>query len=291
MPCVGYDRPLLFLLLALVVPTLLWVVAGALSRSPEQSAGLQFVTATLGVLGLLTPIGVAAALILPRDDLREDVRRRLLRAPVGGVRMVVAAAALMPGALLVATAVSVALGGSAEQFLPRGSASFTPGLLPAWFVVIGAAVLEELAWHSYGTDALVSRMRVLTATLVFSVYWALWHAPLAGIRGMYQAEVVEDGWVTTATFILSIPIFMVLMNWLYFRSGRCILVAVVFHVAANVGNEILRTESGTKLIQTLILALACILVLWHDRALFLGSPRAVVETARIPVVEESRVAA
>lgn len=62
------------------------------------------------------------------------------------------------------------------------------------------------------------------------------------------------------------------MNWLYYRCGRSIWIAVLFHLCANVGNELFRTSPGTKVIQTLILVPVCIWVLWHDRALFLTRP-------------------
>ena len=127
-------------------------------------------------------------------------------------------------------------------------------------------------WHSYGTDALLTRWSMLRTSIVFGVFWVAWHAPLAGIRGYYQAEVVDEGWATGLNFVVSIFAFVLLMNWVYMRSGRCIGIAVLFHLAANFGNEVLRTDPGTKIIQTAVLAALCAAVLWKDRALFLARP-------------------
>ena len=32
------------------------------------------------------------------------------------------------------------------------------------------------------------------------------------------------------------------MNWLYYRGGRSVLLAIVFHLAANFGNELFQTD-------------------------------------------------
>lgn len=135
------------------------------------------------------------------------------------------------------------------------------------------AVLEELAWHSYGTDALLSRFSLFAASLVFTVYWALWHVPLGLVKGYYHRELVAQGWLYTANFVASMVVFVLLMNWLYLKSGRSIMVALLFHLAANLGNEIFQTHPDSKVIQTGILLLWTAWVLWKERALFFRRPK------------------
>jgi len=65
---------------------------------------------------------------------------------------------------------------------------------------------------------------------------------------------------------------LVLMNWLYYRSGRSVLVVIVFHLSANFGNELFQTHPDTKLIQTALLLVLAAVVVWHDRRLFLTTP-------------------
>ena len=56
--------------------------------------------------------------------------------------------------------------------------------------------------------------------------------------------------------------YVLLMNWLYYKTGRNILVAIVFHITAGYFNEIFDTHPDSKIIQTgLLLILATILVL------------------------------
>ena len=269
-PVVGrYRRPWLFFALATAIPWALWLLAGALSRQGDHPV----LVALLALAGLCAPIAVAFAMVWPDAVLRADVWRRLTN--VGEVRWWAWAVAVLvlPGALLLGTGISLGFGYSPDQFLFRDGYSFTGGgLVPAWLTLALAPVLEELAWHSYGTDALASRWTVLRSSLVFGVIWFLWHVPLATIEGLYQAEVVETGWLASLNFGLSVFPFVILMNWVYYRSGRNILLTMLFHLVANFGNELWQTHPDTKVIQTAILLVVCVVVVWRDRELFLTRP-------------------
>ena len=263
---------MLFYLLATAIPWAFWFAAAYLSNLAEQTPAIGLGTAVLGLAGLAAPLAVVAWLVRNRADLRADIVRRLL-CPLGVRRgITIGAVLLLPASLLAAQAISLLFGYGPEQFLVRGGFTFSAGLLPVGVLLVGAALIEEVAWHSYGTDALVGRMRVFTASMLFTLIWALWHLPLAFINGYYHNEVVETGWLHTFNFPLSMVAFVVLMNWLYFRTGRSILITVVFHATANVGNEIFMTHPDTKIIQTALLLIVAAVVVVRDRELFFGSP-------------------
>ncbi len=224
----------------------------------------------LGVCGLVAPIFVVAFLVRRRADLRTDILRRLLPRRISWFHFAVTML-LLVSSILAAQAISLAFGYSPEQFQLRGGFTFSAGLLPVWFTLIGAAFFEELAWHSYGTDALVRKMSVFTASLVFTLFWALWHLPLGFIKGYYHNEVVEMGWIHVLNFPLSMVAFVILMNWLYFSTGRSILIAVLFHITANLANEVFMTDPDTKIIQTILLLIVAGIVVLTKRELFFGS--------------------
>ncbi len=266
---VHYGNPVPFFLLATAFPWAFWFGAAYVSRQPDPS---RLWISVLGLAGLIAPVVVAWWFIGRDPVLRRDVARRLVGRGALIAWIAVAAVFLLPASLLVATALSVPLGYDPGQFQLREGFSFTAGVVPVWIVLIAASILEELAWHTYGTDALASRMRVLTATLVFTVIWALWHLPLGFIEGYYQNEVAEEGPLHVANFVFSMVALLVLMNWLYYRSGRSVLVVIVFHLSANFGNELFQTHPDTKLIQTALLLVLSAFVVWHDRRLFLTTP-------------------
>lgn len=266
----GYDRPVAFYVLATVFPWMFWFSAAYLSHLSDQTAAVQVWTAAFGVCGLVAPVFVVVFLVRRRRDLRADMIRRLLPRHVSWFYLVVTLLLLL-ASILAAQAVSLLFGYSPEQFQLRGGFTFSAGLLPVWFTLIGAAIFEELAWHTYGTDALLRRMSVFTASLVFTVFWALWHVPLGFIDGYYHNEVVESGWIHVLNFPLSMVAFVILMNWLYFATGRSILIPIIFHVTANLVNEIFMTHPDTKIIQTILLLIMAGIVVASNPKLFFGS--------------------
>ena len=110
--------------------------------------------------------------------------------------------------------------------------------------------------------------------MVFAVYWVVWHVPLSSINGYYQSNVMLSGWIYSLNFVLSLFPFVVLMNWLYLRTGRNVCVAVVFHTTAVAFNEAFQTHPDSKVIQTGLLLLLTSVVLWRERVLFFQKPSA-----------------
>lgn len=267
-----YRHPWRFYLLSTAIPWVLWFTAGWLSHRPDASIATRVLIAVLGLGGLVAPLGVAWALVRQDPVLRADVLHRLVNVREVPAWAWAVAVFLLPGALLLGTALSLPLGYSPDQFLLRGGVSFTAGLIPAWLTLTLAPVVEELAWHSYGTDALASRWTVWRTSLVFGLIWFFWHVPLGTIHGYYQAEVVETGLLASINFGVSVFPFIILMNWVYYRSGRNIPLTIVFHLVANVGNELFLTHPDTKVIQTGILLLVCVVVVWRERGLFFTKP-------------------
>lgn len=263
-----YRHPGKFYALSLGIPWILWFSAAALSRIVPGNAAIVLAYSILGIAGLASPMVVALAFFLSDPELRRDGLRRIFNFGKTRSSFYILAATLMLASILAAQGISLLFGRSVSQFAFATRLSFSAGIYPAWFVILIAPILEELAWHSYGTDALRSRFSLITTTIIFSVFWVLWHVPLAFIRGYYQSNVVDSGWIYSLNYAASLFPFMILMNWLYYRTKRNILVAVMFHLSANVFNEIFATHPDSKVIQTALLLLICVPVLVIDRRLF-----------------------
>jgi hypothetical protein len=59
------------------------------------------------------------------------------------------------------------------------------------------------------------------------------------------------------------------MNWLYYKTGRNIVVAIIFHITAGYFNEIFATHPDSKIIQTgLLLVFATIVVIKEKNFFF-----------------------
>ncbi|MDH5712070.1 MAG: CPBP family intramembrane metalloprotease, partial [Gammaproteobacteria bacterium] len=219
-------------------------------------------------IGLLGPVAVSYWLISRDAALRADVYSRFFNFSAVRPVYIVIACGLMPASILLAQAISLLFGYSASQFVITGGFTFTSGIFPVWFMLVIAPILEELGWHSYGTDCLRNRMNVFKTSLLFGVFWGIWHMPLAGIRDYYQSNIVETSWVYGVNFLVSIIPFVLIMNWLYYKTGRNIILVTVFHITAGFFNEIFATHPDSKIIQTvLLLALTVVLVI-NNRAFF-----------------------
>lgn len=263
-----YRRAPTFYALSTVVPWTFWFVAGYIShRTPYGDQQLQ-VASVLGLFGLMSPMFVSLWLIARDPELRSDVSGRLFNfASVKPVYLFVACF-LMLASILLAQAVSLLFGYSSSQFVITGHFTFSSGIFPVWFLLLIAPIIEELAWHGYGTDCLRSRMNLFNASVLFGVFWGIWHVPLATIRDYYQSNLVETGWIYSVNFLVSIVPFVLLMNWLYYKTRRNILVPIVFHITAVYFNEIFATHPDSKIIQTLLLSILATVIVWRERDFF-----------------------
>ncbi len=272
-----YNRPFLFYFLATAIPWIFWFTAGFISNITPRFAMQMELTSGIAFVGLLGPIFSCCWLLRDNRELWLDIYRRLFNVKSVKPVYIVIACCLMPASILLAQAVSLLFGYSASQFVITGHFTFTSGIFPVWFLLIIAPVLEELGWHSYGTDCLRSRFTLFTTSIIFGLFWGCWHMPLATIHDYYQSNVVATGWIYGVNFLVSIIPFVLLMNWLYYKTDRNILIVTVFHITAGFFNEIFATHPDSKIIQTILLLAITIVVVLNDRDFFFQMEIAEIE--------------
>jgi len=73
---------------------------------------------------------------------------------------------------------------------------------------------------------------------------------------------------------------VLVMNWLYYRCGRSILVPVIFHASANMSAELFMTHPDSKLIQTGVLLIFSAAIVIRDRSLFFDRPASASELSQ-----------
>lgn len=252
----------------MLIPWILWFTVAYISHLPGQSSFLIFIQALLAILGLLAPTFVAAYLFLSDKELFNDLKKRFIRQKGFSPIYTILAFSLIFVSIVLAQLISLIFGHSIDQFYISGSPSFTSALLSPWFILLFAPVVEELAWHSYGTDALRQRFNLFTTSIIFALYWAFWHLPLSFIDGYYHSNVVEEGLLYSLNYVFSLFVFVILMNWLYYKTNRNIFITIIFHCSANVSNEIFATHPDSKVIQTVLLLIVTIVVLFKEKGMF-----------------------
>lgn len=262
-----YRHTYLFYFLATVIPWSFWGLAAYISHSHDFSYPGELAS-VLAFAGLLSPVVIVLVLIRGNSRLMDDTIRRFFNLRSGKPIYWLLTLFLMPASILLAQLVSLLFGYPASQFAFSESFSFTSGLFPVWFLLIAAPVIEELAWHSYGTDSLRYRFSLFTASMVFALFWGVWHIPLSFINDYYHSNLVETGWIHGVNFLVSLFPFVLIMNWLYYKTDRSILSAIVFHVTAGYFNEIFATDPDSKVIQTVLLTIFSVYIVLNDRTFF-----------------------
>jgi membrane protease YdiL (CAAX protease family) len=263
-----YQHPFRFYSLSIIIPWICWFVAAYLSHLTPSSSIYISIASLLGIIGLVSPMVIAFSMMLPDPELRSDLFNRLFTFKKIKPIYLLATFFLMLASILLAQGISLLFGYSAEQFNLSHGFSFTAGLFPAWFMLFLAPILEELAWHTYGTDCLRQRFSLFKASLIFAIFFAFWHLPLSFIKDYYQANLAEEGLIHSLNFGLSLIPYVLLMNWLYYKTNRNILVVIVFHISAGFFNEIFSTHPDSKIIQTVLLLVLTIFLLIKDRDFF-----------------------
>ena len=263
-----YKHPVLFYSLATFIPWLFWIIAGYISHlSPATSANANLAS-VLGFIGLCAPMLAAFWFIYKDASLKKDFFGRLVNFKSFKAFYLFLAFFLMPGSILLAQAISLLFGYSTSQFVITGHYTFSSGVFPVWFLLILAPLIEELGWHTYGTDCLRNKFTLFKTSMLFAFYWGIWHIPLSFINHYYQSNLVETGWIHSVNFLVSIFPFVIIMNWLYYKTGRNIIVPIIFHITAGYFNEIFATHPDSKIIQTIILLILAILLLIKEKEYF-----------------------
>ncbi len=89
---------------------------------------------------------------------------------------------------------------------------------------------EEAGWRGFALPRLQARHSALTASMLLTVGWALWHVPLF----LYRPGYTGMGAAGIAGWLFSLATGAVLLTWLYNGSRGSILVVALFHAAVDV---------------------------------------------------------
>lgn len=89
---------------------------------------------------------------------------------------------------------------------------------------------EETGWRGFALPRLQTKLNPLMASIVLTLFWALWHWPLF----LYRPGFMEMGIDGTLGWLFSLLTGSVLLTWLYNSSRSSILVCAIFHSAIDI---------------------------------------------------------
>ena len=131
-----------------------------------------------------------------------------------------------------------------------------------------APIIEEIGWRGYGVDSLRAYFNLFTASALFGFLWALWHAPAFFVKDYYHNQLWNLGIIYVINFFVSVFVVAILMNWVYYKTGRSIPAVILFHSALNLSSILFKTEHFTKCIVTVLLCAVTVGVVIYDGNFF-----------------------
>ena len=264
-----YSHPILFYGIAIFVPWLCWFILAWLSHTQWwENSTVIFWGSILGIIGLCGPFGIAMILILPDKEMRQELFSSIFNFRGISPFLWILTIGLFPASILAAQLISLPFGHSVSQFKFAEHLSFTAGIFPAWFLLILAPILEEFGWHTYGIHCLRNRLNLLMTSVIFGVVWGIWHMPLSFVKGYYQNVLVEEGLLYSVNFLVSLIPYLIIGNWIYYKTNRNMFFVIVFHLLAGFSNEIFQTHPDSKVIQTVLLLILSVIIIIREKEFF-----------------------
>lgn len=275
-------KPTLFFFITFAFTWISWFIAAYFSYQPEKDS----LKLLFAFLGLFVPGIVALCMLYTSKNpmLIQDFWHRLTLFKInqGSLIMILV---IIPAAFFIATAISLLFGKSTEQFALAAGPNVLQGshLLSLIISIFLAPVLEEIGWRGYGVDSLRAYFNLLYTCLLFGILWSLWHLPLFFIKGYYHYELRSLNVVYVLNFFISIIPAAILLNWIYYKSFRSILVAIFAHAMLNALSTSFKTEPFTKCIFTILLSVVACIIIFTDKDFFLHNNS---ESTTIPMHNE-----
>ena len=160
--------------------------------------------------------------------------------------------------------------GSIYQLIPT---IHITGLIPfIIFVFFFGPFPEELGWRGYLLDALAKKNNLLISSILIGAIWGIWHIPLFFISGYPLQEMATSNLFLFTYFASLIP-KAIIISYIYYKSGRIILTAILFHFMINFMGMVVEIEMTTELIQFFVITLISILIILKNNSLFFNKTK------------------
>ena len=165
-------------------------------------------------------------------------------------------ALLAPAAVhVLATALFWAAGGRPAQW-------FHPPVTPEhWAALVVFPLGEEFGWRGFAHPRLAARYGLVKGSLILGAAWGIWHLMYAVTPEAAGFDPVELG-LTMA----ELPLYALVVAWVFERSGRSMAVALAFHAGAHL-DHIERAPHSEMRLHALHLAVVAVAAVVVARSL------------------------
>jgi membrane protease YdiL (CAAX protease family) len=264
-----YRHPFIYFGISVLGSAAFFFTAAGISHSSLMDNPGWFIFASIiGLFGLLVPMVTALVLILPDRDMREELKSACLSFKGISWKWWAYTFFFPFAAVLLAQAISLLLGRSAEQFKLAENFSFSAGIIPVWFLFLIVPVIEELGWRTYGSHCIRRSFNLFTTCFIFGIIWMLWHFPLSFIKGYYHENLAETGILYSINYNVSLIPYLILDNWCFYKTRRNLFIQFATHMTFNFSMEIFPTHPDSKVIHTVLLCIFSVVIVLREKKFF-----------------------
>lgn len=257
-------RPFIFFLLAFFITWMNGFILAAQSSAGEEKSIINLLLAYLGPF-----IAALILILISGRQFRTDFRKRITGISLIKLKYLPLTVFLAPLAIFLSILISIIFGQPAEQLrFAEAFKVFDGELILSMIILALVPVLEELGWRGYGVDSLASKFNLFNTSLIFGTLWGLWHLPVFFIRGSYQGGLWDAHPLFAVNFFAGIFPLAVIINYLYYKNNRSILLIALFHVIINYSSEVFEANQISKCINTLVLAVVALIIVLRNKDFF-----------------------
>jgi deazaflavin-dependent oxidoreductase (nitroreductase family) len=187
-----------------------------------------------------------------------ELGMRMIKWRVGIVWILIAL--FSPALLFALSAVILRLAGTPwPDFSQFGHSEDFPtfGLIANWIIwTLTLGIGEETGWRGFALPRLQKNHSALTATLILTVFWALWHVPAFFYRPQYLGLGVVG---TIGFFLLLIP-GAIFLTWLYNSTRGSILMVALWHGAWNTATTSTVAQGNIAAVMSILIMVWALLI-------------------------------
>jgi uncharacterized protein len=134
---------------------------------------------------------------------------------------------------------------------------------------------EEVGWRGFALPRMQQHMNALWASVLLTLFWALWHLPLF----LYRPGYVSMDAAAIAGWLFSLLTGSVLLTWLFNSSRSSLLVVAIFHATVDIA---FTCEAATP---SVVGAMGFLITLWGIATVVIMKPRDLSRIGRMREVD------
>ncbi|HEY2734331.1 MAG TPA: CPBP family intramembrane glutamic endopeptidase [Polyangiales bacterium] len=136
-----------------------------------------------------------------------------------------------------------------------------PATAEAWAALVVFPLGEEFGWRGFAYAPLVRRLGPVRGNLVLGTGWGFWH-----LAYCITPEAAGFDGLSFAATMLELPLYSLLIAWVFEHANRSMLVAIAFHAGAHL-DHIERERQAALELQALHLIVLAIAATFAARSL------------------------